>query len=79
MAQEQESRGGAWRALRQKWTGRTAEKGGADAEEPARLQRRRLTRPDRTRVFTTSNQGAASARRRRRSTWPRPSPARACG
>ena len=32
MAQEQESRGGAWRALRQKWTGRTAEKGGADAE-----------------------------------------------
>ena len=35
MAQEQESRGGAWRALRQKWTGRTAEKGGADAEEPA--------------------------------------------
>ena len=56
MAQEQESRGGAWRALRQKWTGRTAEKGGADAEEPARLQRRRLTRPDRTRVFTTSNQ-----------------------
>ena len=26
MAQEQESRGGAWRALRQKWTGRTAEK-----------------------------------------------------
>ena len=56
MAQEQESRGGAWRALRQKWTGRTAEKGGGDAEEPARLQRRRLTRPDRTRVFTTSNQ-----------------------
>ena len=36
MAQEQESRGGAWRALRQKWTGRTAEKGGADVEEPAR-------------------------------------------
>ena len=75
MAQEQESRGGAWRALRQKWTGRTAEKGGADAEEPARLQRRRLTRPDRTRVFTTSNQNcllytSPSPRDRTRSRMP---------
>lgn len=56
MAQEQESRGGAWRALRQKWSGRSAEKGAGEAEESSRLKARRLARPERTRVFTTSNQ-----------------------
>ena len=56
MAQEQESRGGAWRALRQKWSGRSAEQGAGEAEESSRLKARRLARPERTRVFTTSNQ-----------------------
>ncbi|MDY6055946.1 ParA family protein [Micrococcus sp.] len=55
MAQEQESRGGAWRALRQRWAGRSAERGAA-GEDGSRLRSRRLNRPDRTRVLTTSNQ-----------------------
>jgi len=56
MAQEQENRGGAWKALRQKWSGRSPERGEAGAGEAPRAKARRLSRPERTRVLTTSNQ-----------------------
>ena len=56
MAQEQENRGGAWKALRQKWSGRSPERGEAGGDEAPRAKARRLSRPERTRVLTTSNQ-----------------------
>ncbi len=52
MAQENEERPGAFKALRERWSGKGGKKGAAGN----RLKRQRLTRPDRTRVFTTSNQ-----------------------
>ncbi|MGC5049185.1 ParA family protein [Micrococcus porci] len=54
MAKDQDSRGGTWKALKQRWSGRASDK--ASPEEAARLKARRLPVPDRTRVFTTSNQ-----------------------
>ena len=54
MAQENEERSGAFKALRERWSGKGGKKG---ATTPGnRLKRQRLTRPDRTRVLTTSNQ-----------------------
>ncbi|XNZ00072.1 ParA family protein [Micrococcus luteus] len=54
MAQENEERPGAFKALRERWSGKGGKKGAAASGN--RLKRQRLTRPDRTRVFTTSNQ-----------------------
>ncbi|MCT2006840.1 AAA family ATPase [Micrococcus lylae] len=54
MAQENEERSGAFKALRERWSGKGGKKGAAASGN--RLQRQRLSRPDRTRVFTTSNQ-----------------------
>ena len=51
MAQENEERPGAFKALRERWSGKGGKKGAAGN----RLKRQRLTRPDRTRGFTTSN------------------------
>ena len=56
MAQEQENRGGAWKALRQRWSGRSAATAGTGAEDAGRARARRMPRPERTRVMTTSNQ-----------------------
>ncbi len=54
MAQENEERSGAFKTLRERWSGKGAKKG---ATTPGnRLKRQRLTRPERTRVLTTSNQ-----------------------
>lgn len=55
MAKDEDSRGGTWKALKQRWSGRTADRGAA-SEDAARLRSRRPTAPERTRVFTTSNQ-----------------------
>ncbi|MBB4736260.1 chromosome partitioning protein [Micrococcus cohnii] len=56
MAEEQEERPGAWKALRRRWSGKNGAKKGEEATAPSKLRRQRLSRPERTRVFTTSNQ-----------------------
>lgn len=55
MAKDEDGRGGTWKALKQRWSGRTADRSSA-SEDAARLRSRRPTAPERPRVFTTSNQ-----------------------
>lgn len=54
MAHDNEERTSAFKALRERWSGKANRKG-ATTSAP-RLKRQRLARPERTRVFTTSNQ-----------------------
>ncbi|MDO5635068.1 MAG: ParA family protein [Micrococcus sp.] len=56
MAQETEQRGGAWKALRERWSGKSTAGKAESSPGENRLQRQRLPKPEQTRVITTSNQ-----------------------